>query len=52
MVVVKYGRNAKIFFFKKKKKLTPGSALTGRVGGWFEAFEATLDLLPRKKRNV
>jgi hypothetical protein len=38
----------KLNFVREKEKLTPGSALTFKAGGWFEVFEATFDLLPRK----
>jgi hypothetical protein len=41
----------KLNFVREKEKLTPGSALTFKAGGWFEVFEATFDLLPGK-RNV
>jgi hypothetical protein len=36
----------------KHGKLTPGSGLTFKTGGWFEAFEATLDLLPEEKKYM
>jgi hypothetical protein len=43
-------QEAQIKSYKRKgKKLTPGSALTFKAGGWFEVFEATLDLLPEEK---
>jgi hypothetical protein len=40
---------SKILQNKKGKRLTPVSALTFKAGGWFEVFEATLDLLPEKE---